>query len=43
MAKWKDEENCLVDCLGYGQEFILNAEKNPNIIDWAVKLIKDYG
>ncbi len=41
--KWKDELNCLVDCLGYGQEFILNAEKNPNIIDWAVKLIKDYG
>ena len=41
--KWKDQVNCLVDCLGYGQEFILNAEKNPNIIDWAVKLIKDYG
>jgi len=41
--KWKDEKNCLVDCLGYGQEFILNAEKNPKIIDWARELIEKHG
>ena len=41
--KWKDEKNCLVDCLGYGQEFILNAEENPKIIRWALELIENYG
>lgn len=41
--KWKDEKNCLVDCLGYGQEFILNAEENPNIVKWALELINNYG
>ena len=41
--KWKDEMNCLVDCLGYGQEFILNAEDNPKIEDWAIGLIQIHG
>ena len=41
--KWKDEMNCLVDCLGYGQEFILNAEDNPKIEDWAIGLIQNHG
>ena len=41
--KWKDEKNCLVDCIGQGQEYILNAEENPKIIDWVIELIRDHG
>ena len=40
---WKDESNCLVDCIGQGQEYILNAEDNPKIVEWAVNLIKKHG
>ena len=41
--KWKDEEKCLVNCIGVGQEFILNAQDNPSIIDWASYLLNKYG
>ena len=41
--KWKDEEKCLVNCIGIGQEFILNAHENPSIIDWASYLLNNYG
>jgi len=41
--KWKDKTNCLVDCLGHGQEFILNAEDNPKLVNWAVDLIENHG
>ena len=40
--KWKDKENCLVDCVGYGQEFILDVEKNPKVEEWAIELIKNH-
>ena len=41
--KWKDEKNCLLDCIGIGQEFILNAEDNPSVVDWASYLLRTYG
>ena len=41
--RWKDEENCLVDCIGIGQEFILNANDNPKVVDWATHLINMHG
>ena len=41
--KWKDRKNCLVNCMGIGQEFILNAHDNPSVIDWASHLINMYG
>ena len=41
--KWKDRKNCLVNCMGIGQEFILNAHDNPSVIDWASDLINMYG
>jgi hypothetical protein len=41
--KWKDESNFLVDCIGQGQEYILDSENNPKIKDWALDLIKNYG
>jgi hypothetical protein len=34
--KWKDEEKCLVNCSGIGQEFILNAQDNPSVVKWAL-------
>ena len=40
--KWKDKKNCLVDCIGYGQEFILDVEKNPKVGEWAIELIKNH-
>ncbi len=41
--KWKDEEKCLVNCSGIGQEFILNAQDNPSIVSWASYLLNTYG
>jgi len=41
--KWKDEEKCLVNCSGIGQEFILNAQDNPSLVDWASYLLNAYG
>ena len=28
---------------GLGKEFILDIEKNPNVMKWAIKLIKKHG
>ena len=41
--KWKNEQECLVNCTGIGQEFILNTHDNPSVIDWASHLINQYG
>ena len=41
--KWRDEKNCLLNCNGIGQEFILNAQDNPSIVDWASYLLNNYG
>jgi hypothetical protein len=41
--KWKDEEKCLVNCSGIGQEFILNAQDNPSVVTWASHLLNNYG
>ena len=41
--KWKDEKNCTLNCVGQGQEYILNAEDNPKIIEWVLQLIKNHG
>ena len=39
--KWTDKENFLVNTnKGPGQEFILDSETNPAIIDWVLSLIK---
>lgn len=40
--KWKDESNCLVDCIGQGQEYILDSKNNPKIVEWALDLIKKH-
>ena len=40
--KWKDKKNLLVDTnIGPGQEFILDAQKAPEISAWAESLIRD--
>ena len=41
--RWKDKQNCLVDCIGQGQEFILDSENNPEIKYWALELIENHG
>ncbi len=41
--KWKDEEKCLVNCSGVGQEYILNAQDNPSVVKWASYLLNTYG
>ena len=41
--KWEEEENCRIFYKGFGQEFILNAEENPKISDWATQLIQTHG
>ena len=38
--KWKDAIDCRLQCKGQGQEYILNAQDNPLIKDWALNLIK---
>ena len=38
--KWEDEENCRIFYKGFGQEFILNVEDNPKVIEWAARLIE---
>tara|TARA_B100001027_G_C16216583_1_gene307737 strand:+ start:130 stop:936 length:807 start_codon:yes stop_codon:yes gene_type:complete len=38
--KWKDAIDCRLQCQGQGQEYILNAQDNPLIKDWAENLIK---
>ena len=40
---WLNEEKCFVNNFGRGQEYILDAEKYPRIIDWAHYLISNHG
>ena len=40
---WLDLENCFVNNYQRGQEYILDAEKYPRIIDWAHDLIHKHG
>ena len=40
---WRDKEKCVLNCNGIGQEFILNAEDNPSVVDWASYLLDNYG
>ena len=41
--KWENEKECTIFYKGFGQEFILDIEKNPNVMKWAIKLIKKHG
>ena len=41
--KWEKEEESTIFYKGFGQEFILDIEKNPNVMKWAIKLIKKHG
>ena len=41
--KWENEEESTIFYKGFGQEFILDVEKNPNVMKWAMKLIKKHG
>ena len=41
--KWENEEDSTVFYRGFGQEFILDIEKNPNVKKWAINLIKKHG
>ena len=41
--KWRNKKKCTIFYRGFGQEFILDVEKNPEVIKWAVKLIKRHG
>ena len=40
---WLNEEKYFVNNFGRGQEYILDAEKYPRIIDWAHYLISNHG
>ena len=40
--KWVDEKNCRIFYRGFGQEFILNVEDNPKVIEWAARLIQKH-
>ncbi len=40
---WEDEKKCLVNCNGIGQEYILNTEDNPSVVNWASYLLNTYG
>ena len=39
--KWENEQESTVFYRGFGQEFILDIEKNPNVKKWAINLIKN--
>ena len=41
--KWDNEKESKIFYKGFGQEFILDIEKNPSVMKWAVNLIKKYG
>ena len=41
--KWENEEESTVFYRGFGQEFIMDIEKNPNVKKWAINLIKKHG
>ena len=40
--KWDNEKESKNLYKGFGQEFILDIEKNPSVMKWAVNLIKKY-
>lgn len=40
---WLNQEKCFVNNFGRGQEYILDAESYPRIIDWAHYLIDTHG
>ncbi len=41
--KWENKEESTTRYRGFGQEFILDVEKNPKVIDWAENLILKHG
>lgn len=42
--KWiGDEKDCLIDSGGIGQEFVMNSDMNPKLIDWVLDLIQNHG
>lgn len=41
--RWSDARRLRLSYKGYGQEFILNVEENPNVIEWALNLIFSHG
>ena len=41
--KWDNEDEHTIFYKGFGQEFILDVEKNPDVIKWATHLIKKHG
>ena len=41
--KCENKKECTIFYRGFGQEFILDVEKNPHVIKWASSLIKHYG
>ena len=41
--KWENEKESTIFYKGFGQEFILDIEKNPSVMTWAVNLIKKHG
>ena len=43
LLKWEDEKNCLIKSPSIGQECILDAENNQDIIKWAIELIENHG
>ncbi len=40
--KWRDKKNLKVAYKGFGQEFILDVEKNPKVAKWAINLILNH-
>ena len=41
--RWENEKESKIFYKGFGQEFILDIEKNPSVMTWAVNLIKKHG
>lgn len=41
--KWENKKESTTCYRGFGQEFILDVEKNPKVIDWAENLILKHG
>ncbi len=41
--KWESKKECTIFYRGFGQEFIFDVEKNPNVLKWAINLIKKHG
>ena len=41
--RWENEMELTIFYRGFGQEFILDTERNPHVINWALNLIKKHG